>query len=78
MFAASGYDLLKEKDNIHSEDIHLLLFGAAIAFVVAIFAIKGFIAFLTKYGFRQFGIYRIMLGILFLAYAVYAGMHLEP
>ena len=49
MFAASGYDLLKEHDNIHSSDITLLVFGGFIAFVVAIIAVKGFIAFLTKY-----------------------------
>jgi undecaprenyl-diphosphatase len=78
MFAASGYDLFKEKENIHSQDIQLLVFGAIIAFVVALFAIKGFIAFLNKYGFRHFGLYRIMLGFLFLAYAVYTGMRLEP
>ncbi len=76
MFAASGYDLLKEKDNIHSEDIKLLLFGAVIAFIVAIFAVKGFIAFLNKYGFKHFGIYRIVLGVLFLVYALYTGLQL--
>ncbi|MBA3971539.1 MAG: undecaprenyl-diphosphate phosphatase [Bacteroidetes bacterium] len=76
MFAASGYDLLKEKDNIHSEDITLLLLGAAVAFLVAIVAIKGFIAFLNKYGFKHFGYYRIVLGVLFLVYALYTGMEL--
>lgn len=76
MFAASGYDLLKEKDNIHSEDIKLLLFGAIIAFIVAIFAVKGFVAFLNKYGFKHFGIYRIILGVLFLVYALYTGLQL--
>jgi undecaprenyl-diphosphatase len=74
MFAASGYDLLKEKDNIHSEDVKLLLFGGLVAFIVAIFAVKGFIAFLNKYGFRHFGIYRILLGVLFLICAFYAGL----
>ncbi len=76
MFAASGYDLLKEKDNIHSEDIKLLLFGAVVAFIVAIFAVKGFVAFLNKYGFKHFGIYRIVLGVLFLVYALYTGLEL--
>jgi undecaprenyl-diphosphatase len=76
MFAASGYDLLKEKDNIHSEDIQMLLFGGFIAFIVAIFAVKGFIAFLNKYGFKHFGFYRIVLGVLFLIYWLYAGLDL--
>ena len=76
MFAASGYDLLKEKDNIHSEDLKLLLFGAVVAFIVAIFAVKGFIAFLNKYGFKHFGWYRIVLGIVFLTYALYTGLQI--
>jgi undecaprenyl-diphosphatase len=76
MFAASGYDLLKEKDNIHSEDLSLMLVGGFVAFIVAIFAIKGFIAFLNKYGFKHFGYYRIILGVLFLAYAISTGLQL--
>lgn len=76
MFAASGYDLLKEKDNIHSEDITILLLGGLVAFLVAIVAIKGFIAFLNKYGFKHFGYYRIILGVLFLVYALYTGMEM--
>jgi undecaprenyl-diphosphatase len=34
-----------------------------VAFLVALLAIKSFIAFLTKYGFRVFGYYRIVVGI---------------
>lgn len=78
MFAASGYDLLKEKDNIHSEDLKLLLFGALVAFVIAVFAVKGFITFLNKYGFKHFGWYRIVLGLVFLTYALYTGMQITP
>lgn len=78
MFAASGYDLLKEKDNIHSEDLKLLVFGAVIAFIVAIFAVKAFISFLNKYGFKHFGWYRIVLGIVFLAYALSTGLQIKP
>jgi undecaprenyl-diphosphatase len=76
MFAASGYDLLKEKDNIHSEDLKLLLLGALVAFIVAVFAVKGFVAFLNKYGFKHFGYYRILLGIVFLTYALIKGLNM--
>lgn len=76
MFAASGYDLLKEKDNIHSSDITILLFGAMIAFIVAFLAVKAFVAFLNKYGFKHFGYYRIVLGVLFLVYALSTGLQL--
>lgn len=76
MFAASGYDLLKEKDNIHSEDLKLLLLGGSVAFLVALVAVKGFIAFLNRYGFKHFGWYRIVLGVLFLAYAMVTGLQI--
>jgi len=76
MFAASGYDLLKEKDNIHSEDISVLLFGALIAFIVAFLAVKAFVNFLNQYGFKHFGYYRIALGIVFLIYAVITNLQL--
>ena len=76
MFAASGYDLLKEKDNIHSNDITILVFGGLIAFIVAFFAVKAFVSFLNKYGFKHFGYYRIALGVIFLVYALTTGLQL--
>jgi undecaprenyl-diphosphatase len=45
-----------------SHNITMLLLGCAVAFVVALFAMKWFVAFLTKYGFKAFGIYRIIVG----------------
>jgi len=73
MFAASAYKLLKTYKTIQSSDIDLLIFGNVIAFIVAILAIKFFINFLTKYGFKIFGYYRIVvggviIGMLFLGY----------
>lgn len=47
-------------------NIKLLLLGCIIAFLVAIFAMKWFIAFLTKYGFKAFGWYRIIVGLVIL------------
>ncbi len=49
-----------------AHDLQVLLVGNLVAFVVAMLAIKFFINFLTKYGFRIFGIYRIVVGILLL------------
>lgn len=63
MFAASAYKLLKGYQHIGTEDIQILLIGNLVAFVVAMAAIKFFIAFLTKYGFKVFGYYRIVLGL---------------
>ena len=66
MIAATGYKLLKEYKNIHSEQIKLLAIGNIVAFVVAMIAIKFFITFLQKHGFKVFGVYRIIAGIVLL------------
>lgn len=62
MFAASAYKLLKNYEIINSENISQLLVGNAVAFVVAMIAIKTFISILTKFGFKGFGVYRIIVG----------------
>jgi undecaprenyl-diphosphatase len=77
MLAASGYDLFKNRDTIHKSDLTLIVIGSAVAFLVAIFAVKAFVSFLTKRGFKFFGYYRIALGIIFLLYAYYAGLQLS-
>lgn len=66
MFAASGYKLLKDYEYITADNINILLIGNIVAFLVAMAAIKFFISFLTKYGFKVFGYYRIVLGLLLL------------
>ncbi|MBR6077042.1 MAG: undecaprenyl-diphosphate phosphatase [Paludibacteraceae bacterium] len=66
MAGATLLDLLDMFDSetswATSEHIFLLLLGCAIAFVVALFAMKWFVNFLTKYGFKAFGWYRIIVG----------------
>lgn len=64
MAAATGYDLLKRYEHLSSSDIPVFLIGNAVAFVVALLAIKGFISYLTKHGFKVFGYYRIAVGLL--------------
>lgn len=70
MAAASGYKLLKIYKTIEVSQIGVLLVGSLVAFIVAMLAIKFFIGVVTRYGFRGFGIYRIVLGaiILFMIY----------
>lgn len=77
MFAASGYDLLKSSKSFSNDKWLLLLVGLIFAFISALFAVKAFVAFLTKYGFKHFGYYRIALGILFLIYALSAGINFQ-
>ncbi len=63
MLAASGYKLLKNHSAITMDNIDILIFGNVIAFIVAMIAIKSFISFLTKHGFKVFGWYRIIVGL---------------
>lgn len=62
-----GYKLYKEAGmSIFVENANLLIIGNVVAFVVAMLAIRFFIGFLTKYGFKAFGWYRIAIGSLIL------------
>lgn len=68
MLAATGYKLLKvllEDGGMEmlKSNIETLIIGNVIAFIVAIIAIKFFISVLTKYGFKSFGYYRIIVGV---------------
>lgn len=67
MFVASAYKLLKNYHVIQGgQHMAMLVVGNIVAFGVALLAIKGFIALLTKYGFKTFGYYRIVLGLVLL------------
>lgn len=70
MFAASAYKLLKGFKSgtlsFSENELHLLLIGNVVAFLVAMAAIKFFINYLQKYGFKVFGYYRIAVGLLIL------------
>ena len=66
MLAATLYKLYKNHEALNSDNIDILLFGNLIAFIVALLSIKFFINFLTKYGFKLFGYYRIVVGAIIL------------
>ncbi len=74
MAAAAGYKLLmgwrSDPEIFSGDNIGFLLLGNAVAFIVALLAIRSFVGFLTKHGFRAFGWYRIILGLLLLALVV--------
>lgn len=56
-------NLLKEESTwATTHNITMLLLGCVVSFIVALLAMKWFVAFLTKYGFKAFGIYRIIVG----------------
>ncbi len=67
MFAATAKKLLdfyKDGGSLTGEELKLLAFGNVVAFLVALIAIKTLIGILNKYGFKWFGIYRIIIGII--------------
>ncbi|SBV96777.1 undecaprenyl-diphosphate phosphatase [uncultured Dysgonomonas sp.] len=72
MAAATGYKLLKlimsdTGFELLKDNIGVLVIGNVVAFIVALLAIKFFIGFVTKYGFKLFGWYRIIVGGILLA-----------
>ncbi len=78
MAAATGYKLLKtfkEHPEVLKDkhNLSMLALGNVIAFVVALLAIKFFITYLQKYGFKVFGWYRIIVGGILIA-LIYGGM----
>lgn len=75
MFGASGIKLLKfflEGTGITTMEVAMLSVGCVVAFVVSILAIKFLMGYIKKNDFKVFGYYRIVLGILVLAYFMFA------
>ena len=81
MFGATllkAYKLYKDPamSGVFEANWHTLLIGNVVAFIVALLAIKFFIDFVTKYGFRAFGYYRIILSVT-LAIALLCGANIS-
>ncbi len=81
MFAATVYKLLKAYKETpemlaDSNNIMMLAVGNIVAFIVALAAIKFFIGYLSKYGFKLFGWYRIVVGLIIIGLIV-AGVDLK-
>jgi len=66
MAAASAYKFLKDYKHFNADNIGVLLVGNVVAFIVALLAIKFFITYLQKHGFKVFGYYRIVVGAVLL------------
>ncbi len=66
MAAVSGYDLLKHYQDFADANWGAFVIGFIVAFVVAYLTIKLFLAFLQRFTFVPFGIYRIVFGIILL------------
>lgn len=66
MVAATGYDLLQAGFNFSADQFGMLTVGFVVAFIVALLAIKFFLGFIQKNDFKLFGVYRILIGLVFL------------
>jgi undecaprenyl-diphosphatase len=66
MFVASFYDIYKNYETFQPDNWLNLAVGFSFAFISAIFSIKFFLSFVSKHSFIPFGIYRIIIGIVFL------------
>lgn len=68
MFAATGYDLIKNLDILSASDIPLFIIGFVTAFFSALIVIKAFIGFISRHDFSSFAYYRIIFGLLVLGF----------
>ena len=70
MFIATLYDIYKNYHSFHIDNWINLMIGFVVSFFFAVISIKLFLDFVKKFNFVPFGIYRIILGLLFLIFAV--------
>ncbi|MEZ4874340.1 MAG: undecaprenyl-diphosphate phosphatase [Flavobacteriaceae bacterium] len=61
-----SYDYYQAGFELSSQQVNLLIIGNVVGFVVALIAIKSFIDYLSKHGFKLFGYYRIIIGVVIL------------
>ena len=57
-----SYDYYKNGFELSGDQVNLLIIGNVVGFIVALIAIKSFINYLSKNGFKVFGYYRIIAG----------------
>ncbi len=68
MMAATGLDLIKSGFNFTSEELSLLGIGLIVSFLTALAVVRWFIQFIQTNNFFWFGVYRIVLAVLFLIF----------
>lgn len=65
MFAATGLDLIESDWSFTQQELFILAVGLLGAFVTALVAVRYFLRYVQNHSFIPFGIYRIVLAILF-------------
>lgn len=64
--AAAGYKLIKDIDKLNAEQLIEIGWGSLFSFITALVAVKFFVGYVQKFGFKLFGYYRIAIGSIFL------------
>jgi undecaprenyl-diphosphatase len=65
MIAATGYDLMNNASSFSMSQAHVLVIGFITAFITAILGIKFFLSYIQKHTFTTFGMYRIIISMIF-------------
>ena len=68
MCAATALDIYKNKADFSFDQVNLLVIGFLVSFVVALLAVKTFLKYIEKNSFKAFGIYRIVLSLVYIVY----------
>lgn len=66
MICATGYDLVKSAPHFAAGDLYLLAVGFIVSFFVALASAKWFLKYVEKHNFIPFGVYRIIISLIFL------------
>ncbi|RUM27818.1 MAG: undecaprenyl-diphosphatase [Aquifex sp.] len=71
MFAATFYDLIKSGGSFKVQEWDILLIGFFTSFITALFVVKWFLNFLKSHSLKVFGIYRIIVGLVYAAFFLF-------
>ena len=78
MLGAFVYDFYKNAGTIHGDAAVLIAIGFVVAFIAALFVVRGFLAFVSNFGLAPFGWWRIAVGVLGLIAVVFFGADKRP
>jgi undecaprenyl-diphosphatase len=68
MLAATAYDMFQNRDILTVDELGAIGVGFAAAFLTALVVVKAFVAIVSRYGFTPFAWYRIVIGLVALAW----------
>ena len=70
MFAATGFEIFKNFNSLHGTNSLILITGFIVAFISAFISVKWLLNYIKNHTFIPFGVYRILIGLIFLLFLV--------